>query len=80
MEAKEITVLCFGVLAEKTGGATLKAPIHENVCKFRQWLLHTYPGLNSISFNVSINYKIASNEDTIPEGSEVALLPPYSGG
>ena len=45
-------------------------------------LVDQYPTLKPLMENsiVSINRNFAASEDTIPEGAEVAIFPPVSGG
>lgn len=47
---------------------------------FKNYLEQNYPMLSSIPFVIAVNKKISSNESSISENSEIALLPPFSGG
>jgi molybdopterin converting factor small subunit len=57
-------------------------PKAANVAELRQALLEQYPPLGRL-LNLSlvaVNEAFASDEVTIPEGADVAIIPPVSGG
>jgi len=52
----------------------------ENVEQLRAILEKKYIYLNGINYLVAVNKNIASNEIIITSDSEIAILPPFSGG
>ena len=43
-------------------------------------LLTKYPKLQNISFIIAVNQTIVSENTTVNESDEIALLPPFAGG
>ena len=52
------------------------------VQNLKEQLVESYPGLKETmdSIVISINREFAFDENIVPDGSEVALFPPVSGG
>lgn len=79
-----ITILLFASLKEQAGVGRLELDFAPggNVSDLRRRLLAAYPGLAAglPSAIVSINRQFAFDADQIPEGAEVAIFPPVSGG
>ena len=77
-------ILLFGITREIVGDSVLKIPEHANlrdVNDLRAWLDERYPqfkGLSSLA--IAINQEYAQNNDLLPPGAEIALIPPVSGG
>lgn len=77
-------VLLFGITREIVGDAVLKIPEGANlkdVNDLRAWLQQQYPqfkGLSSLA--IAINQEYAGDNDPLPAGAEIALIPPVSGG
>jgi len=80
----EVNVLFFASLRERAGikQTTLVLPEGASVIDLKGALREKYPGLTPVlgTSLVSVNREYAFDEDTIPEGAEVALFPPVSGG
>ena len=80
----EITVLFFATLKERAGQKKITLEL-ENGIPVRQLkarLAQEFPGLNAAMGTcvVAINREFASEDDLVPDGAEVALFPPVSGG
>ena len=76
----QITVMLFGPLAEITGSPQL---VLNNVSDTEALLAEMqtrYPALQHTTFVLAVNKQIALQSTALPEGSTVALLPPFSGG
>lgn len=60
----------------------LTLPAETNVLQLREIVLEMYPQIAEVFPNViiSVNQEFAFDEDLIPEGAEIALFPPVSGG
>jgi molybdopterin synthase catalytic subunit len=82
--SNQITVLFFATMRELTGTAkiTLQVSDHIRIGQLKADLGKTYPNLNRHldTVLVSVNREFATDDDIIPEGAEVALFPPVSGG
>ncbi len=82
MEKKEhkITVRAFGMIAEKIGSGQIQLLGISSIEELRNSLFNQFPDLQNMKFSIAINKQLASGDAPIPEGSEIALLPPFSGG
>jgi len=80
----EITVLFFANLRELAGMKEDKIRIPEGttVVEFKELIGESFPGVAPAmaSTLVSVNKEYGFDEDIIPEGAQVALFPPVSGG
>lgn len=76
-----ITVKYFGMIAEWTG-ATEQSVVfaRTTVQDLKKQLETEYPKLKDISYQVVVEQKIASDQQTLNENNELALLPPFAGG
>jgi molybdopterin synthase catalytic subunit len=79
-----IQVLFFASLREKVGArqTSVEIPDRSNVKQLKELLKRVYPLLDiSIDTSlISINRVYAFDEDVIPDGAEIAVFPPVSGG
>lgn len=79
-----VRVLFFATLKDRAGikEITLGLPQETRVLDLKAHLSDRFPALASSleSVLVSINHEFAFNEDLVPDGAEVALFPPVSGG
>src|SRR3972149_1820371 len=80
----KVNVLFFASLRERAGlkQTTLELQQGASVKDLKGALKEKYPSLTPAleASLVSVNREYAFDEDTIPEGAEVALFPPVSGG
>lgn len=80
----QLKVMFFATLRDRTGVKETRIDLKDgaNVKDLKTQLLDQYPSLESSldSALVSVNREYAFNEDIIPEGAEVAIFPPVSGG
>jgi molybdopterin-guanine dinucleotide biosynthesis protein A len=79
-EQHGLKVIVFGRLVEVLGSRSLYIPAVETVGDLKQYFSKNFVGFDSLTYSVAVNQVIASDEDIIAHGSEVALLPPFSGG
>ncbi|GAA0878191.1 hypothetical protein GCM10009119_11590 [Algoriphagus jejuensis] len=75
-----IHIKAFGLIAEKLGTADLEMAYSADSGLLLEDLLSKFPDLRSLKFSLAINKKLISGTQVIPEGAEIALLPPFSGG
>jgi len=76
----KISIKYFGVLAEITGCHEEQLSCRaDRVSDVLEILLNKYPELKSNDFRVAQN-KLVVNTDREVDGTEIAFLPPFSGG
>ena len=80
----KVTVLFFATLKERAGmsKASLELPDGAQVKDFKAHLLAEHPALQAAAGTllVAINREFAFDEDPVPDGAEIAVFPPVSGG
>jgi molybdopterin converting factor subunit 1 len=79
-----VNILFFATLKEKAGLAKteLALPDRLTVAELKQLLFERFPNLpkSGSSMLVAVNKEYAFDQDQIPQGAEIALFPPVSGG
>ena len=48
--------------------------------ELRSLLEKEYEGLETLTYRIAVNGQLDQEENMIPEGAELALLPPFAGG
>ena len=80
----KVTALFFATLRDRMGikSVELQLPLRTDVMGFRNLLIEKYPVLSELMNHtlVSINHEYVFDETVIPDGAEIALFPPVSGG
>lgn len=80
----QVSILFFSHLKEKIGGSRLEMrfPQDATISDLKRRLVSQYPALEPAMHTVivSINRDFAFDEDLLPNGAEVAIFPPVSGG
>jgi molybdopterin converting factor small subunit len=73
---------CFGVVAEALQTSTIDLTVDSDctVEAFTEELVTRYPRLADTTFQVAVNRSLAESDTIIPEGAELAVLPPFAGG
>jgi molybdopterin synthase catalytic subunit len=83
-DGPRVKVLFFASLKERAGvnRVQLELPAGARVADLKERLRQNYPRLDEAMGNlvVSVNQTFAFDEDALPDGAEVALFPPVSGG
>lgn len=82
METKEqkISVRAFGMIAEKIGSGQIQVTGISSVDELRESLFEQFPALKNMKFSIAINKQLATGNAPISVDSEIALMPPFSGG
>jgi molybdopterin converting factor subunit 1 len=80
-----VKVLLFATLRERAGGAKsieLDLPDGATVLDLKHQIARDYPALeqNMKSVLATINREYAFDEAVLPDGAELAMFPPVSGG
>jgi molybdopterin converting factor subunit 1 len=80
----KVKVLFFATLRDYVGekSVELEIPSQTNILGLMEMLAARYPRLVRFkdSMLAAINREFAAKEQVIPDGAEVALFPPVSGG
>jgi len=77
---QKITVRAFGMIAEKIGSGQIQLSGISTIEELRKSLFDQFPDLKNMKFSIAINKQLVSGNAPIPDDSEIALLPPFSGG
>ncbi|MBX2984762.1 MAG: MoaD/ThiS family protein [Bacteroidia bacterium] len=80
MTQHKIKLLAFGMVAEKINQSKIEIDYIDNSDSLKAWIVTQYPQLKDLKYSIAINHKIVQANTAIPNGAEVALLPPFSGG
>jgi len=75
-----MTIHVFGPLGDITGSSTLTMEGAGDTDQLRKQLEEAYPALKDRKYVIAVNKEVVRTCITLQEGSEVALLPPFSGG
>jgi molybdopterin converting factor subunit 1 len=79
-----LTVLFFATAKEKAGNSRISIQLSEGakVSDLKHYLVENIPGFRSGlgPVLVSVNHQYTTDEQEIPNGAEVAIFPPVSGG
>lgn len=78
--SQTITIKAFGMVAEVIGDTELVLENPGSLLALKKRLAERFPELTNVKFGLALNKKLLSSDVEIPEGSEIALLPPFSGG
>jgi len=80
----KVKILFFATLKEKAGTAQaeLELPDGTSIAALKKHLFERFPNLpnNPSSILVAVNKEYAFDKEEIPDGAEIALFPPVSGG
>jgi molybdopterin synthase sulfur carrier subunit len=75
----KLKVLMFGRLADIAGNSfTVKDVVDTD--RLINTLHKTYPALAETNYVIAVNKQVITSNTLLNENSEVALLPPFSGG
>ncbi|MEL6810972.1 MAG: MoaD/ThiS family protein [Bacteroidota bacterium] len=75
-----IKLMYFGMLAEVTGCSEENLRTEAtHIAELKEILLEKYPELQSKDFRIAQDEELVSGE-VVLNGSQIALLPPFSGG
>ncbi len=78
--AEKITIQLFGSLVDLAKSPTLELDEVSDTNTLKEKLISIFPMLASKEFAIAIDQKIIHSNTTINTQTEIALLPPFSGG
>ncbi len=73
-------ILAFGKITDILGGTEQDLSGPKTVAELRERLETDHPELKNIRYLMAVDKKTANDQTALSEHSEVALLPPFSGG
>jgi molybdopterin synthase sulfur carrier subunit len=73
-------VKAFGMIAEKIKADSIQVIGIDTIDSLKVYLTEQFPDLLGMKFSIAVDKQIVQDNREIPFGSEVALLPPFSGG
>ncbi|HUS38679.1 MAG: MoaD/ThiS family protein [Pirellulales bacterium] len=80
----QVRVKLFAIAAQRVGRDEISIDVDSpaNVATLKEVLFHQFPKLASLASHllVAVNAEYADDQTVIPPNSEVALIPPVSGG
>ncbi len=76
----KITVLAFGKLADLLPQQEWEMAEMETAGTLRSRLEVQFPALKGMRYRIAVDKKLATDDTPLVHNSEVALLPPFSGG
>ena len=74
------TILLFGQLKEICSGDTVVVEGANDTNELQQKLFTKYPAMENAKFAIAVNRKLVTTNTVLDYSSEIALLPPFSGG
>ena len=74
------TIILFGQLTDITGSDTIVLNDIADTDGLVKAVNTLYPAMASVKYIIAVDKKIARNNTLISENSQLALLPPFSGG
>lgn len=78
----KINVMYFGLVEEaiQKKKEVVSIPEKCTVKTLNNVLLKAYPILKNITYQVAVDQNLPSEDTTLNEGAEIAILPPFAGG
>jgi molybdopterin synthase sulfur carrier subunit len=73
-------ITVFGRLTEIIGAASLQWPVTPNTDELKASLEERFPELKGKTYAIAVDKKVAAGTVILSSASEIALLPPFSGG
>jgi sulfur-carrier protein len=75
-----LTIKVFGKISEEIGQMEFSIENPGNVSALIEKLQAQFPQIQELKYAIAINHQLGKSSDDIPDGAEIALLPPFSGG
>ena len=75
-----ISVKLFGQIADVVGSNSIEFESAADTDELIQQLQSKYPALKNSKYKVAVNRNIIQSNTALQQNTEIALLPPFSGG
>lgn len=76
----KITIMAFGRLAELINSGAVDIGQVSDTDQFKAYLEGRYPALIGANYSLTLNRKLIQENTRLDEHSEIAVMPPFSGG
>lgn len=76
----DVNVLFFGMIRDIAGSNNLLLNNAHDTDEVIEQLQTMFPQLKNTKYRVAVNKNLIHDNATLPDGAEVAILPPFSGG
>ncbi len=76
----KIKIITFGVITDKINEKEFVVEGINDTDSLMIYLIKQYPSLIDAKMSIAVNKNIIEQNTALSENSEVALLPPFSGG
>jgi molybdopterin converting factor subunit 1 len=76
------TIHLFAAARDLVGAPTVVVDPPSTVADLRRQLAERYPTLAALlpKCRIAVNHEFADDDDAVPPGAEIAVIPPVSGG
>ena len=74
-----VKIILFGMLADIAGNSVSADDVTDTDSLVKA-LHKDYPALKNVKYVIAVNKQVINSNTLLNENSEVALLPPFSGG
>jgi molybdopterin converting factor small subunit len=75
-----INLIYFGSVMDITGTKTETFDAPATLDELNKMLVSRFPKLSVVSYRLSVNRQLATDNRQLADGDEIALLPPFAGG
>ena len=75
-----INLIYFGSVKDITGIHSEKVDSPATLNELNELLISRFPQLSVVSYRLSVNRILVTDNRQLLEGDEIALLPPFAGG
>jgi molybdopterin converting factor small subunit len=75
-----MNIKVFGQLTDVVHGENILIENAADITELKSKLMDSYPALSEKTFVIAVNQKIIHENLPLSQNSEIALLPPFSGG
>lgn len=75
-----ISIHAFGIVAEKLAASEIELSGVSDTDGILRWIREEHPSLNNVYIGIAVNRKMISENTPVTPESDIALLPPFSGG
>lgn len=76
----KIEILFFGQLTDIVGCNSMLMDNPGNIAQLKAELFSKFPAMEKTKYTIALNNKLVIKDQSIPEDSTIAFMPPFSGG
>jgi len=75
-----LQIICFGSITDITGSANFSMPLVKDTDTLLVSIKEKFPALADRQFIIAVNAVTIQSNTLLEAGSNIAILPPFSGG